>query len=99
MDCAECEAFIATVNDNDAMRQKVVGEWTARYKAKNYNRSDLKVSDINCRGCLSDRPIFLYCEQCKIRKCGLARGLKNCQNCPEYKCEDLIEKQSHFWKK
>jgi len=106
LDCAECDAFVATakscgelVEPNDgAMRQKVAEEWSARYRAKGYNRPDLKASDINCYGCLSDGPIFLYCSQCKIRQCGLDKGLKNCQECSECKCEQLIEKQSHFWK-
>jgi len=98
LDCAECEAFIATANNDDVMRQKVAGEWSVRYKEKGYNRPDLKPSDINCKGCLGEEPIFLYCEQCKIRKCGVDRGLKSCQECLEYKCDDLIKKQSHFWK-
>jgi hypothetical protein len=97
LDCAKCEAFIATQNNDDAMRQKAAGEWNARYKQKGYDRPELKAQDINCRGCLSDGPIYLYCQQCKIRQCGLSRGFKNCQECSGYKCPDLVEKQSHFY--
>ena len=97
LDCAKCEAFLATQNNNNEIRSRVAEEWNARHKKKGYNRPELKVEDINCRGCLSGGPIYLYCEQCKIRQCGLEKGLKNCQECRDYRCPALIEKQSRFW--
>lgn len=97
LDCAGCEAFLATQANDEATRQKVADAWNVRYRQKGYNRPELKVGDINCRGCLSDGPIYLYCSQCKIRQCCIEKGLKSCQECKEYRCSALIEKQSHFW--
>jgi len=99
LNCASCEAFIATKNNDDNLREKVAKEWTERYKAKGYKRPTLKPEQVNCRGCLSDGPIYLYCRECAIRKCGLSKNIKNCKECQDYKCNTLMEKQSHFWDK
>lgn len=95
--CSKCDAFIATKNNDNKLRRKTANEWTERYKKTKRNRPPLKPEDINCEGCLSDGPIYLYCRQCKIRKCGLEKGLKNCQECKDYKCKQLIELQKHFF--
>lgn len=97
MDCSKCDAFIATKNNNDKLRVKTAGEWTKRYEITRPDRSPLKPQDINCYGCLSSKPLFLYCNQCKIRKCGLEKGIKNCKECQDYKCDMLVELQSHFF--
>ena len=97
LDCAKCEAFIATVNNDDKLREKTAKEWNKRYRSDGRGRPPIKAEDINCRGCLSNGPIYLYCYQCKIRKCGFKKGIKNCQECEKYKCADLKELQSHFW--
>lgn len=98
LDCASCEAFAATKNNDVNLREKVVREWTERYLKIGYNRPPLKPEDINCRGCLSDGPIYLYCSLCKIIKCCLDKGIRNCKECADYRCEILAEKQSHFFK-
>lgn len=97
LDCASCEAFIATKNNDDSLRKKVVKEWSEWFKTKGYVRPPLKLEDINCRGCLSDGSVYLYCRECNIRRCGLEKGVKNCKECKEYRCDELIEKQKHFW--
>lgn len=97
LDCSSCPAFIATQNDDDKLRDKTAKEWTERYETDGRNRPSIKPQDINCRGCLSKRTTYLYCRQCKIRKCGLEKGIKNCGECEEYKCDKLIELQSHFF--
>ena len=97
LDCASCEAFMATKNDDDQLREKTAKEWTERYRTDGRNRPSVKPEDINCEGCLSQGPVYLYCRQCKIRNCGLERRIKNCKECKEYKCEELIKLQSHFW--
>jgi hypothetical protein len=97
LNCSKCGAFIATKNNDNQLREKTAQEWTARYRNDGRNRSPIKPKDINCNGCLSAGPIYLYCRQCKIRKCGLGKGLKNCKECKDYKCEQLIELQSHFY--
>lgn len=97
LDCAKCDAFIATKNNDDKLREKTAKDWTERYKISRPDRSPLKPQDINCAGCLSSGPLFLYCTQCQIRKCGIKKGIKNCKECKDYRCEQLIELQKHFF--
>ena len=97
LDCSKCDAFIATQNNDDKLRKKTAKEWTERYRKGKRGRPPVKPEDINCKSCLSDGPIYLYCRQCKIRKCGLGKGLKNCKECKDYKCDELIELQGHFF--
>src|SRR4030042_1279304 len=93
LNCSECSAFTAKTDEDKA---RVALSWTERQKRQGYKRPALREKDITCFGCLSSGPIYLYCRECLIRKCGVEKGLKNCQECPEYKCERLEEKQKHF---
>ena len=97
LDCGVCPAFIATKNNDDKLREKTAKEWTERYKESNRNRPPIKPEEINCCGCLSDGPVYFNCKRCEIRKCGFDKGIKNCQECKDYKCEKLVELQSHFF--
>ena len=82
--CQECEAFLATRNDDDQKRAEIAQLWSKQYNA------DIKPEDINCDGCKSvgDR-YFNYCNVCEIRKCGVERGVENCAYCNDYSCENL----------
>jgi len=96
LDCSSCPAFIATKNNNDELRKKTAEEWTKKYVSR--DEPPVKPEDINCLGCLSQvRPIYSNCLKCEIRKCGLVKGIKNCEECKDYKCDKLIELQSHLF--
>ena len=97
LNCSSCAAFIATQKNDNELREKTAKEWTKRYRSDGRNRPPVKPEDINCKGCLSDGPIYLYCRQCKIRKCAVEKGVKNCKECEQYRCNQLIELQSHLW--
>ena len=82
--CTECPAYLATVNDDDAERERVAEMWSKEFGG------DFKVSDINCDGCLSrGTRVFSHCNECEIRKCGMERGVENCAHCGDYACEKL----------
>ncbi len=84
LDCGACGAFIATKNNDNALRIKVAEDWS-----KTYN-SDIKPEDINCAGCMLPGVKFRYCADiCEIRKCGVARKVKNCACCEHYPCAKL----------
>ena len=84
LDCAACPAFIARKTDDQALRVQTAAEWSKLYK------TDLKPEDINCVGCLKAEGVhFGPCNECEIRKCGLARKVKNCALCPDYACERI----------
>lgn len=92
LDCGRCAAFVATKNNDNELREKTAKEWSLRSK------KDIKPEDINCLGCLSKvEPIYANCLKCQVRKCGLAKGIKNCKDCQEYKCEKLAELQKRFF--
>ena len=96
LDCSSCSAFIATKNNDDELRKKTAKEWTKRYI--DHNESPLKSENISCLGCFSqDGSVYSNCLKCEIRKCGFAKGIKNCKECKEYKCDKLIELQSHLF--
>ena len=78
LDCSACEAYIATVNDDDLLRRKVAAEWSE------LNGVDITPGMINCLGCRSEGVKTPYCESmCGIRKCGIARGYETCGECPD----------------
>ncbi len=88
LDCARCEAFIATQNNDDALRAKVAAEW-----AKSYN-APIKPEHINCTGCHSAGVKTYYCEQlCEVRKCASQKSIRTCADCPDYPCSVL----AHFF--
>ena len=86
LDCAQCEAFIATQNNDDALRAKVAAEWAQ------LNNAPIKSEHINCTGCQSAGVKTYYCEQmCKIRHCATARHISTCAECADYPCASLEE--------
>jgi len=95
LDCSSCPAFIATKNNDNNLRERTAQEWSEKYMGK--NEPLVKPEDINCLGCLSGNFLWRHCLGCEIRKCGFAKGIKSCKECKNYKCDKLIELQSHFF--
>jgi len=84
INCTDCDAFLATREDDDAGRRKVAVEWSKEFG------HEIKPEEINCDGCLSiDGRHISYCGTCEIRKCGMEKGVENCAYCVDYKCEKL----------
>lgn len=84
IDCAECEAFKATQNDDNDLRAKVAQKWSELYNAP------IKTEHINCDGCREDGRKFYYCENmCAVRKCVFERGFENCAPCADYPCSEI----------
>ncbi len=81
LNCTQCEAYVATLHDDDALRAKVAEEWSKMYNAA------LKPADINCTGCQSAGPKTYHCEHlCEIRKCATKRSFSTCADCGDYPC-------------
>ena len=84
LDCSKCEAYIATIEDDDAKRAKVAKKWSVQYNA------DIKPEHINCDGCRTGEKKFFYCSDiCEIRKCCMEKELENCSACEMYICDTL----------
>ena len=67
LDCAACDAYLATVRDDQALREK-----TARLWAR-LNQAPILPEHINCLGCRGDGVKTVFCEHlCAVRQCGAA---------------------------
>jgi len=85
LDCATCDARIATVKDDDELRKAVAEKWRT-----SYNAPDLDYKMINCTGCLEEGVKFSHCSICEIRKCVESRGYKTCGDCSDMAACNLV---------
>jgi hypothetical protein len=80
LDCTQCEAYQATQTNDEAAKKIVAEKWQ-----KEFNIPPIETSFVTCDGCTHlDKRLSGYCTQCKIRACGIARGVENCAYCDEY---------------
>jgi len=77
LDCEECPARIATINNDDKLREETAHKWCEM------NHTDLITpQSINCMGCRADGIKFAFCDSmCEIRKCAMSKGVKTCGDC------------------
>ena len=86
IDCTVCPAYQATIRNDAAMRANTAAEWTKMFG------NDFEVEDIVCYGCQErEKPVFGYCDKCRVRLCALERGVLTCAECSDYVCEKLAE--------
>ncbi len=79
--CTDCDAYKATLNNDDNLRREVAAKWS-----RDYNHP-FKAEDINCDGCLPDTVKTIGpLSMCAVRKCGMPKGVKNCGWCDDYSC-------------
>ena len=85
LNCKTCEAYIATINDDNELRAKVSKLWSE------LNDIEITPEMINCTGCRVDGVKTIFCDSiCPIRQCALAKKVKTCADCEEIeKCEKL----------
>ena len=78
LDCESCQARLATVNNDDALRREVAALWSE------LNSAEITPEMINCAGCRIDGVKTPYCGSiCPIRQCALNRGVETCGQCSE----------------
>ena len=78
LDCEKCDAYLATINDDQALREKTAKLWSE------LNHAPILPEHINCQGCRVDGLKTVYCESlCGIRQCALQKGMTTCGDCPE----------------
>ena len=78
LDCEKCDAYIATKNDDQALREKTAKLWSE------LNNAPILPEHINCEGCRVDGKKTVFCESlCQIRQCALKEGVKTCGDCLE----------------
>ncbi len=85
LDCEACDARLATVRNDDGMRQKVSELWSQ------LNGADIRPDMINCTGCRIPGVKTPFCDAlCPIRQCAKSRGVETCAGCGEMdSCQKL----------
>lgn len=84
LDCESCDARVATVTNNNELREKTAQEWS-----KLNGIPEITADKINCMGCRVDGVKTVYCgDMCEIRKCVNKKGFNTCGDCKELnKCK------------
>ena len=78
LDCETCDAYLATLHDDQALREKTAALWAE------LNQAPILPEHIHCEGCRMDGAKTVYCEHlCEIRRCALQKGLATCGGCPD----------------
>ncbi len=91
LDCAKCEAYLATQANDDTAKERLIAKWR-----KEYNAPDINLAAVTCDGCVSvDGRHGGYCGQCPIRACGVAHQVANCAYCADY---DACDRLTGFFK-
>ena len=85
LDCESCEARLATIRGDEALRRKIAKLWSE------LNGAEITPEMIHCTGCRVEGPKTPYCESlCPIRQCAPAKKLESCGDCGEMEgCEKL----------
>jgi hypothetical protein len=79
INCEKCEARIATIKNDNKMRERVAGKWCEMF------HTDIITPDkINCTGCRGDGMKYFFCnELCKIKPCVISKHYDSCAECPK----------------
>ena len=85
LDCSACDAYVATQNDDQALREKTAKKWSEM------NGVTITPEMINCDGCRKDGRKTPYCESlCPVRQCAFGRKVETCGACAELEsCEKV----------
>ena len=78
LDCEKCDAYLATIHHDQALREKTAKLWAE------LNHAPILPEHIYCEGCRMDGAKTVYCEGlCGIRQCALKKGAVTCGDCPD----------------
>lgn len=89
LNCAACDARIATMADDNELRAKTAEKWRNQYGVP-----DITPDMIDCTGCREPGAKIGHCAECEIRNCAIAKGFETCADCEKLEnCE--ITKSLH----
>jgi len=75
LNCATCDARIATMADDNELRSQTAEKWKVQYN------TNISLEMINCTGCREVGVKFEHCTQCEIRKCAISKNFQTCAEC------------------
>lgn len=77
MDCESCDAHIATVLNDNELREQTARKWSELN-----NIPEITAETINCMGCRIAGAKTVFCsDMCEIRKCVYGKGFDTCGEC------------------
>jgi hypothetical protein len=83
LDCSGCDIRLATSDPKIAQQ---IADWF-----KKERNEEVKIKDIHCLGCKSDRTKH-WSPDCWILQCCVdKKGLEFCYECEEFPCEELSQ--------
>lgn len=91
LDCATCDAYLATLHNDQKRREETARKWSA------LNHVTILPEQINCTGCRADGVKTLFCERlCAVRRCAVQKGVPTCGLCEERPaCAALAQITAH----
>lgn len=78
LDCKSCDARIATLTNNNTLREKTAALWTK------LNGVTITPEMIHCTGCRIDGAKTPFCDKlCPVHNCVREKGLDTCADCAQ----------------
>jgi hypothetical protein len=78
IDCEYCDARIATLNNDNKLKEETAAKWRVMYQSPN-----ITSESINCTGCRLEGAKIAHCYDCEICKCAKTKGFNTCGDCEE----------------
>jgi len=91
LNCASCDARIATLANDDELRQQTAEKWRVMY-----NSPDITPEMINCRGCRMEGAKIGHWAECGMRKCASSKNFSTCGPCEALLNCDIIKPVLQF---
>lgn len=68
LDCEHCDAYLATMNDDQELRKKTAKLWAE------LNNAPILPEHINCQGCRVEGVKTVFCDSmCGVRQCAMKK--------------------------
>lgn len=87
LDCSTCDARIATLTNDDALRLQTAESWKIIHSIPG-----ITYDMINCTGCREEGPKIGYCQLCDIRNCAISKNFLTCGECDELISCTIVKK-------
>jgi hypothetical protein len=85
LNCATCDARIATITNDNELRAQTAEKWRAQFSP------DITPEMINCTGCMEEGVKFSHCNQCEIRSCVISNSFQTCADCDKLESCVLVK--------
>ena len=85
IDCESCDARVATVNNDNELREATAEKWRVMY-----NSPDITAESLYCEGCRVDGVKVAHCAECEILNCVKTNGFNTCGDCKEMETCEIV---------